>query len=153
VVRAIRRGVLVDRQVPGTRMVATAALRRPEGATSEDEVELLSLTVSLFADLDNGHRVTDEKRVTRCVAFPPPLAVVGRSEVEEAESNAWHLPAEDEVLQRVHETLEDESRWERWSGLAWPLLRAGAWSSIWNLGRLPFETELTPRLSEVIRPS
>jgi hypothetical protein len=45
VVRVIRRGALVDRQVPGTRMVATAALRRPGGATSEDEVELLSLTV------------------------------------------------------------------------------------------------------------
>jgi len=134
-------------------MVATAALRRPGGATSEDEVELLSLTVSLFADLDNGHRVTDEKRVTRCVAFPPPLTVLGRGEVEEAESSAGYSPTEDEVLRRVQETLEDESGWERWSVLAWALFRAGAWSSIWNLGRLPFETELTPRLREVIRPS
>jgi hypothetical protein len=134
-------------------MVATAALRRPEGATSEDELELLSLTVSLFADLDDGRRVTDEERVTRCVAFSPPLRAVGLGEVEGAESNAWRSPAEEEVVRRVRETLEDESRWERWSALAWGLFRAGAWSSVWRLGRLPFETELTPPVREVIRPN
>jgi hypothetical protein len=136
VVRVIRRGALVDRQVPGNRMVATRALHHPEGATPEDDVELLSLTVSLFADLDDGRRVTDEKSVTRSVVFVPPLVAVRQGEVREAEPDDWRSPAEDEVLRRVRDVLEDESRWERWSALAWPLLRAGAWSSIWRLGRL-----------------
>jgi hypothetical protein len=153
VARVIRRGALVDRQVPGNRMVATRALRHPEGATPEDEVELLSLTISLFADLDDGRRVTDEKSVTRSVAFAPPLRAVRRDEVGEAEPHDWRSPPEDEVLREVRDMLEDESRWERWSALAWPLLRAGAWRSMWSLGRLPFETELTSRLREEIRPS
>jgi hypothetical protein len=153
VARVLRRGALVDRQVPGNRVVATRALHRPEEATPEDEVELLSLTISLSADLDDGRRVTDEKAVTRSVVFAPPLVAVRRGEIAEAEPDDWRSPAEEEVLRRVRDMLEDETRWERWSALAWPLLRAGAWSSMWSLGRLPFEIELTPRLCEVIRPS
>jgi hypothetical protein len=132
VARVITRGALVDRQVLGNRMVATHALHRSEGAAPADELEMLSLTVSLFADLDNGKRVTDEKSVSRWVEFLPPLVAVRPGEADEAEPDDWRSPAEDEVLGRVRESLEDESRWSdgsRWRGLCLeqaPGVRSGA---------------------------
>lgn len=142
----------MDRQVPGNQMVATRVLLNPAEATPADKAEMFSVTVSLFADLDDGRRITDEESVTRFVSFPPPLGVVARGEVIPSPPDPWRSPTEDEVLRRVRETLDDEGRWERWSALAWPLFSAGAWSSVWSLGRLPFEIELTPGLREVIGP-
>ena len=96
--------------------------------------------------------ITDEDRITRSIGFSPPLTLVREGEVDEAETDDWRSAPKDHMLRWVLNTLDDESGWERWSALAWPLLRAGAWSSIWRLRRLPFEIELTSRVPEVIEP-
>lgn len=60
---------MADRQVPGNRMVATRALRNPAEASADDEMEVFSVTVSLFAELEDGRRITDEEWVTRSFSF------------------------------------------------------------------------------------
>ena len=99
----------------------------------------LTLDVDVFVELDDGRRI--EARDTRwlgrvSIYFAP----AGSDPVEPAG------PSEEEAVAMARQHLEDERIHERWDGLLWPVLRAGARPRVWRLARRPLAIELSPEL-------